>query len=320
MTPVEESAEPQVAVEVREIRAEADGVLTLALAPADGRPLPGWEPGAHVDLLIDDGVERQYSLCGEPGSLDRWEIAVLREPQGRGGSEFIHTAIKVGDRVCTRGPRNHFRLEKADSYLFIAGGIGITPIVPMLRRAIAAGVPWRLLYGGRSRPSMAFAEDLAALGERVEIRPQDEFGLLDLGLLDRPSPGTLVYCCGPEALLAAVEARCADWPSGALHVERFAPKEGALEGRMGGFEVRCELSGVTVRVEPDESIVEAVEREGIEVMTSCREGTCGSCETAVLEGTPDHRDSVLTDSEREAGDVMMTCCSRSLTPRLVLEL
>ncbi|MFF8970834.1 PDR/VanB family oxidoreductase [Streptomyces sp. NPDC014995] len=295
----------------------ADGVLALTLRHPLGEPLPAWEPGAHVDVVLGPGLERQYSLCGDPADRDAWRIAVLREPDGRGGSAYVHGRLGEGDKVRVRGPRNHFALLPAPRYRFVAGGIGITPLLPMLAAAEAAGAEWSLLYGGRSRASMAFTEELAAYGDRVTVAPQDETGLLDLGpVLDDLPEGTLVYCCGPGPLLDAVEARC---PSGALHVERFQPKEQPA-GEDAEFEVELAQSGRTLTVAPGVSLLDAVRAAGVEVLFSCTEGTCGTCETDVLEGTPDHRDSVLTPQERQAGETMMICVSRCRGKRLVLDL
>ena len=306
----------------------AEDVVELTLTPASGEPLPAWLPGAHLDLLLGNGLERQFSLCGDPDDARAWRVAVLREPGGRGGSAYVHDELVTGSRVRARGPRNHFALEPAASYLFVAGGIGITPILPMLAAADRAGADWRLLYGGRRRATMAFLDRLAAYGDRVDVRPQDETGLLDLdAALGTPSPGTLVYCCGPEPLLRAVEERCAAWPAGALHTERFAPaaRDGDGDADVAAepgeaFEVELAASGRTVAVPPGTSILAALEGAGLAVLSSCQEGTCGTCETGVLEGEPDHRDVVLTPAERAANDVMMICVSRSRSPRLVLDL
>ncbi|MFF7945315.1 PDR/VanB family oxidoreductase [Streptomyces griseorubiginosus] len=307
--------EAELVVERRE--PAADGVLALTLRHPLGDQLPAWEPGAHIDVLLGPGLERQYSLCGDPADRARWRIAVLREPVGRGGSAHVHEQVNQGDKVRVRGPRNHFALRPAPRYLFIAGGIGITPILPMLAAAEAEGAQWTLLYGGRTRNSMAFTEELSVYGDRVTVAPQDETGLLDLpSVLDGVPEGTLVYCCGPGPLLDAVEQRC---PAGLLHVERFAPKE-QEEGENTEFEVELAQTGTTVTVAPDVSVLDAVRASGVEVLFSCTEGTCGTCETDVLDGTPDHRDSVLTDEEREAGETMMICVSRCRGKRLVLDL
>ncbi|MFH8656012.1 PDR/VanB family oxidoreductase [Streptomyces afghaniensis] len=307
--------EDELVVERRE--PAADGVLALTLRHPLGEPLPVWEPGAHIDVVLGPGLERQYSLCGDPADRSAWRIAVLREPDGRGGSAHVHEQVRQGDKVRVRGPRNNFALEPAPRYRFVAGGIGITPILPMLAAAEAAGAEWTLLYGGRTRRSMAFGEELARYGDRVTIAPEDETGLLDLpSVLDDVPEGTLVYCCGPGPLLDAVEERC---PSGVLHVERFRPKEQETGGDTE-FEVELARSGRTLTVAPDVSVLDAVRDAGVEVLFSCTEGTCGTCETDVLDGTPEHRDSVLTPQERESGETMMICVSRCRGRRLVLDL
>ncbi|MFF4895079.1 PDR/VanB family oxidoreductase [Streptomyces sp. NPDC001068] len=296
----------------------ADGVVALTLRHPLGGELPEWEPGAHVDVLLGPGLERQFSLCGDPGDRTGWRMAVLLEPGGRGGSAHVHERLGVGAAVRVRGPRNRFRLEPAARYRFVAGGIGITPILPMLAAAEAAGADWTLLYGGRTRRSMAFTAELARYGaERVTVVPQDEAGLLDLDpVLDDVPDGTLVYCCGPGPLLDAVERRC---PAGVLRTERFRPKSPA--GRPEGeFEVVLGRSGRTLTVAPGVSVLDAVRAAGVEVLYSCAEGTCGTCETDVLEGEPDHRDSVLSEQERAAGETMLVCVSRCRGKRLVLDL
>ncbi|MEU8176646.1 PDR/VanB family oxidoreductase [Microbispora hainanensis] len=314
----------------------AEGVVLLSLVRPDGGPLPAWTPGAHLDLVLAPGLVRQYSLCGDPGDSSVFQVAVLREPDGRGGSAYVHDRLAEGDTVRVRGPRNRFGLAESPRYLFVAGGIGITPILPMIEEAARRGCDWRLVYGGRTRASMAFADRLTRDHPgRVELCPQDETGLLDLGaLLGDPRTDTLVYCCGPEPLLAAAQERCASWPTGALRFERFVPSarndaarndaaqgEGAGEGTAeDAFEVELALTGTTLTVPPGRSILEVVEEAGVAVLSSCREGTCGTCETAVLAGVPDHRDDLLTEEEREAGDIMFICVSRARSERLVLEL
>ena len=299
----------------------ADGVVRLTLTRADRGELPPWEPGAHVDLhLGEPAVVRQYSLCSSPDERDHYQVAVLREPQSRGGSSYVHDHLSPGDRVLVSTPRNNFPQVQARRYVFVAGGIGITPILPMIEAAERAGAKWTLLYGGRSAASMAFVPELATRGDRVALRPQDEWGLLDLaGLLGVPTPDTAVYCCGPEPLLRAVEELCGSWPAGALHVERFAPAKGVGHGPDTEFDVEFALSGVTLTIPPGRSIIEVATEAGVPVIYSCEEGTCGVCETPVLEGVPDHRDSVLTQAQRREGRCMMPCTSRARSARLVLD-
>jgi ferredoxin-NADP reductase len=302
----------------------ADGVVMLTLRDPSGRALPTWMPGAHVDLVLAPDLVRQYSLCSSPADPSHWRVGVLRDPNSRGGSAFVHDSVATGDRIRVRGPRNHFPLLRAPRYQFIAGGIGVTPLLAMIGDAEATGADWKLLYGGRTRASMAFVDELARYGERVTLWPQDEQGLLDLAsVLGSPDDSTLVYSCGPEGLLSAVEGACSTWPAGALHIERFAAKTAEPEVATDGpatFEVVCQRSGVTLQVASYQSVLEALEDAKVNVMGSCREGICGSCEAEILDGVPDHRDSVLSDEEKAANDVMMTCVSRSLTPRLVLDL
>ena len=305
-------------------RTPAEGVVELTLTSPDGSPLPAWQPGAHVDLLLEDGLTRQYSLCGDPSTPSEWKVAVLLERDGRGGSAFVHEKLAEGTTLQVRGPRNHFALEEAPRYQFIAGGIGITPILAMVRAAQASGADWQLLYGGRSRASMAYLDELRELGgdDRVTIWPQDERGLLDLdAVLGTPREDTHVYVCGPGPLLDAVESRCTTWPEGALHLERFeAATVEAPEDALATFEVECVQSGVTLTVTEDRTVFEVLEEAGVDVLGSCLEGICGTCEADVVEGVPDHRDSVLNSEERACGRTMMTCVSRSMTPRLVLDL
>ncbi|MEU9023086.1 PDR/VanB family oxidoreductase [Actinomadura sp. NPDC048394] len=298
----------------------ADGVVTLTLARPGGGRLPDWAPGAHVDLVLPNGLTRQYSLCGDRWDARTYRVGVLREPDGRGGSAFVHDELRVGDPVGIGGPRNNFRLVPSEQYLFIAGGIGITPLLPMARQAELLGADWRLLYGGRSRTSMAFLDELEPYGDRVTVVPQDEQGLLDLASwLPGEDPATKVYCCGPAPLLEAVEDRCAGWRPGLLRTERFVAREsGAV--RDEPFELELRRTGVTVPVPPGRSVLDAAGAAGASVLSSCRQGLCGTCETAVLGGVPDHRDSILDDDEREAGDCMFVCVSRSRSERLVLDL
>ncbi|MFE7790154.1 PDR/VanB family oxidoreductase [Streptomyces sp. NPDC057460] len=315
--------EPQLDLLVHRMTWEADGVLGIELTHPDGAPLPAWQPGAHIDVHTG-GQIRQYSLCSDPADLTHWRIGILREPASRGGSAHIHTQLRPGQTVRVQGPRNHFELDadnNAGRYLFIAGGIGITPILAMAREAARRAVPWRLVHGGRTRTSMAFGAELTALAElpggSVEFVPQDEQGHIDLDTLlgDLPAD-TQVYCCGPEPLLAAVEERC---PT--ARTERFAaPTAAPRDGEDTGFDVVCSRTGTTVQVGPDTSVLDALEGAGISVPSSCRDGICGTCETKVLEGTPDHRDFLLSDSEKAAGASMMLCVSRACTPRLVLDL
>lgn len=308
---------------VESVDVVAEDVVALTLVDPDGAALPPWTPGAHVDLLLDEGLVRQYSLCSDPADSRVIRVGVLRAPASRGGSVFVHERLAVGSTVRVRGPRNHFPLVSSPRYIFIGGGIGITPLLPMVAEAEAAGADWHLYYGGRSRSSMGFVGELERYGDKVTLVPQDESGVLDLdSILGDPRDDTLVYVCGPEGLLGAVEARCgASWPEGSLHLERFAAKE--IEAPSGGersFEVELAATGITLTVPPDRSVFDVLQDAGISVMGSCHEGICGTCEQVVLEGDVDHRDSVLSESEQAANDAMMICVSRCTSDRLVLDL
>jgi ferredoxin-NADP reductase len=306
---------------VREVQTAADGVVVLTLADPTGEELPAWTPGAHIDFVLGDDLVRQYSLCNTPSKQDVWRVGVLRAPDSRGGSERVHDTLAPGSIVRVRGPRNHFPLVASARYLFIAGGIGITPLLPMIAEADASGADWRLLYGGRERASMAFLNELARYGDRVKIVPQDEEGMLDLeSALGTPQPNTLVYCCGPEGLLGAVEKFCEKWPLGSLHLERFSAKPQEPAASDSAFELVLQRSGLTLQVPPDKTVLNVIREAGVSVLASCQEGVCGTCETEVIEGDVDHRDSVLDEEERASNEYMMVCVSRCRSPRLVLDL
>ncbi|WP_327722376.1 PDR/VanB family oxidoreductase [Streptomyces sp. NBC_00490] len=311
-----------VTLEISAKETVAEGVVALTLAHPAGARLPDWTPGSHIEVVLPGGTMRHYSLCGNRWDAYTYRIAVLREPKGRGGSAFVHDTLRPGDRIGVGGPRNHFPLAPSERYLFIAGGVGITPLLSMVQQAELLGAEWQLLYGGRTRASMAFHEELtAAHGERVHIAPQDEVGLLDLASwLGTPPPDTKVYCCGPAPLLAAVEAACAHWPPYTLRTERFTAAEQRAPVRDLPFDVELRRTGRTVTVTPDVSVLDAVRGAGANVLSSCEQGTCGTCLTPVLDGRPDHRDSILAEYERAANTCMFPCVSRSCDDRLVLDL
>jgi ferredoxin-NADP reductase len=319
------SDEDAQTLQVTSRRSLAADVVELALNDPGGNPLPEWSAGAHIDLILSgaEGEElvRQYSLSGSPHDRHSYRVAILREPNSRGGSRAVHDTIHVGTVVATRGPRNNFEFALAPRYLFIAGGIGITPILPMLAQADTAGADWRLLYGGRARASMAYLDELAAYGEQVIVHPQEEHGLIPLDtVLCEPVPNTLVYACGPTALLDAVTDRMISWPPRSLHLERFVPIERVAREPDRATTVTLARSGLTLQIPAGVSILDAVEAAGVNVLASCREGTCGTCETTILSGLADHRDSVLSPEEQDEQDAMMICVSRSRTDELTLNL
>ncbi|GGR95087.1 iron-sulfur protein [Streptomyces aureoverticillatus] len=309
----------------------ADGVVQLRL---EGRPLaalPAWAPGAHLDLVLPSGLVRQYSLCGDPEDTSSYTVAtrlIGPDEGGRGGSREVHEELREGAEVEVRGPRNRFPLvDDAASYVFVAGGIGITPILAMVRAVDAAGADWRLLYCGRSRASMPFLEELEKLGGgeggRVSVVAEDVSGRPDVGAFltgagtgagAGTEAGTAVYVCGPEGLMDAVAGAL---PEGCSpHLERFAPAASA--GGESVFEVELRRSGRTVTVGADTTVLAAVRAELPHVPYSCEQGFCGTCQHRVLEGEIDHRDELLTDGERD--DSMLICVSRARGTRLVLDL
>ncbi|WP_406478698.1 PDR/VanB family oxidoreductase [Streptomyces sp. NBC_01615] len=290
----------------------ADGVVQLRL---EGGELPRWEPGAHLDLVLPSGLVRQYSLCGDPEDTSSYTVATRLVEDGRGGSREVHERLREGMEVEVRGPRNRFALAPAPAYVFVVGGIGITPVLPMLR-AVQDRADWRLLYGGRTRASMPFLEEIEKLrGGHVTVVAEDEDGRPDLDALLADLPeGTAVYCCGPEGLMEAVEARMPDGAT--LHLERFAAHTSS-EGN-SSFEVELRRSGRTVTVAADSTVLAAVRAELPDTLYSCEQGFCGTCQQRVLEGEIEHRDELLTDTER--GDSMLICVSRTRGGRIVLDM
>ncbi|MFG2720362.1 PDR/VanB family oxidoreductase [Streptomyces sp. NPDC048416] len=292
----------------------AHGVVRLRLEARDGTELPAWEPGAHLDLVLPSGLVRQYSLCGDPGDRAAYTVATRLIEDGRGGSREVHERLQEGSELRVRGPRNRFPLVTAASYVFVAGGIGITPLLPMVRAAEAAGVPWRLLYGGRSRATMPFLDEVERFGARVTVVPEDESGLPDLAAYMANSPAdAAVYCCGPDPLMDAVSAALG--PGRPPHLERFAP--GAAPAGTG-FEVELRRSGRTLDVPADESLLSVLRAQVPGISYSCEQGFCGTCQLRVLDGEIDHRDELLTDAERDGS--MLICVSRCLGEKLVLDL
>ena len=308
-------------------RAEiAVNALLLELESASGEVLPAWPPGAHLDIHLPSGLTRQYSLCGAREDRSTYVVVVLREPHGRGGSEEIYRELGVGTEFISSTPRDHFRLVDASEYVLIAGGIGITPIKAMVDELRARGARWRLHYGGRSREHMAFVDELVDLGgDNVSIVPQDVDGLLAVpAIIGNLSPEAAVYCCGPAPLLDAVLTACAEaGASERLHFERFVPPTdgaGFVTDGDTAFEVELRSSGVTLQVPADKTLLEVVQSVLPDVPFSCTEGYCGSCESVVLDGEPDHRGSLMTPEEHDEERTMLICVGRSKSHRLVLDL
>jgi ferredoxin-NADP reductase len=308
---------------VRQMTWEAEDVLSVVLA-RDGEHVPEWTFGAHIDLIMQNDLIRQYSLCSDPTDRSQWTIAVLREPNSAGGSKFIHEVLRPGMTILASNPRNNFPLVEAEHYLFVAGGIGVTPLLPMAKFLDEDRRDWKMLYGGRRRASMAFRDQLSSLTSKVDIAPEDEFGLLDLrAAIESMPPDTAIYCCGPEPLIAALEAQCLASGREAPHVERFNARPAfATEiapGVTEEFELVLAKSDRRFTIPADKTISQVLAAERVFVPTSCTEGYCGVCETVVLEGIPDHRDDYLLPEVRATNTRMMVCCSRSKTPVLVID-
>jgi vanillate O-demethylase ferredoxin subunit len=309
------------------MRYEAEDVLSFVFQPLERPRIESIDPGSHVDVHLPNGLMRSYSLSNGPGHQDGYRLTVARDPASRGGSTFMHDSLKVGQILELSDPRNNFDLAcDAAMSVFFAGGIGITPFVPMLSRLNDLGRSWRLHYCVRTRARAALLRELEALaaagaGELLPNYDEDPSGMLDLekALAEIPADAH-VYCCGPTAMLTAFRAvaQTLGIPSACVHFEYFSSEvETATEG---GFTIVLNKTGGEILVQPGQTILHALTEHGLNVPYSCEEGICGACETRVLDGTPDHRDMILSDTEREESKTMMICCSGSKSPRLVLDL
>jgi vanillate O-demethylase ferredoxin subunit len=302
---------------------EAEDIFSFELIDPEGLQLPAFTAGAHIDVEVAPGIIRQYSLCNSPRERRRYVIGVLREPMSRGGSLRLHDEIKPGDRLNVGPPRNLFELAAdADRHLLIAGGIGVTPILCMAERLQHVGAPFEFHYAARSRRRAAFLARTGELGAHHYFDDAPEAGRLDLDrILADPSPRAHLYVCGPAGLINAVmtAAACFGWRDGQLHREFFASAaEPAAAG--GPFEIEIASTGLILTVPPSSSVVDILVNAGVSVPVSCEQGICGTCVTRVLGGEPDHRDSFMTAAEHARNDQFTPCCSRALSPRLVLDL
>lgn len=316
-------------LDIHAILDDAEGVRVFDLRRADGGELPAFTAGAHVDVVLDGGIVRQYSLCNAPGERHRYLIAVALDEPGRGGSRHLHMRVAEGDRLRVGVPRNHFELAPAPApSVLVAGGIGVTPLWAMAQALEAAGRPWELHYGVRTRAAAPLLERIEAFaaharhGRLALYRSREgECRRVDLAALMGAVPaGAHVYACGSPSMLEDYLAagRAAGVSPERLHLERFqAVAEAASEG---GFSLVLARSQRVIEVAAGQTILDALEAGGVRVRYTCREGICGDCETAVIEGEPEHRDAVLSDAERAANATMMICCSGSRSPRLVLDL
>lgn len=309
-------------VRIKAVVYEAEDILAYELRHVDEEALPPFTAGAHVEVPLENGLLRHYSLSNAPSETDRYVIAVARDRASRGGSRFVHETWRAGSIIRIGPPRNNFPLhEDAHHSLLIAGGIGITPILSMVRRLSALGRSWDLRYCVRTRRHAAFRDELRAMGSRVRFVFDQEprQAMLDIAATVGAAPaGTHFYCCGPASMMRAFEEATKGVPQGYAHCEYFSPK--AVAPASGSFTVELARTGLTLVVPEDKSILDVILEAGVAVAYSCQEGVCGTCEARVMAGVPEHRDSVLTESERASGKTMMICCSRSRGGHLVLDL
>lgn len=310
-----------VVVTGRRLEAADEDVVSLRLAAPDRRDLPRWRPGAHLDIELPSGRLRQYSLNGDPTSTREYRIAVRRIPGGAGSNE-MH-ALPVGTPLLVRGPRNAFPFaapgygSPARRVRFVAGGIGITPILPMMRLAETLGIDWSMVYTGRALDTLPFLDEVRRFGDRVTVRTDDRYGLPTAGeLLGGTGPGTAVYCCGPTPMVSSIAEMVRGIPEVELHSERFSAPP-IVNGEP--FEIQLGTGGAVIGVPADRSALDALLEHRPDQPYSCRQGFCRTCKVRVAAGVPDHRDHVLTPAERDHGDLLV-CVSRCAGGRLVLDL
>lgn len=312
---------------LRQTRLEADGIVSFELVSATGHALPAFSAGAHIDLHLPEQRVRSYSLVNDPAETHRYIIAVQREAQGRGGSAWMHTVPRVGDVLQASAPSNDFALaDSAAPAVFIAGGIGITPILAMLRRLTHVQRPWQLHYAARAPQQAAFVGDMQTLAAGCNTvslnfsgRNGNSGSRMDVGRIVAEAPTDAhLYCCGPARMIDEFLALTAGWPRAQVHTERFAASAAAATA--GGFEVVLNRSGRHLVVEEGKTILDALLDAAVSVQYSCTVGVCGTCRTRVIEGTPDHRDDYLSDDEKQCNDCVMVCCSGSHSKTLVLDL
>jgi ferredoxin-NADP reductase len=316
-------SESVLKVRVKRIGYEAESINSFELVSPDGGELPPFTAGAHIDLHLANGMIRSYSLVNDQNERHRYVIAVNNEAAGRGGSKLVHDSLRAGQVIEISYPRNNFTLhEEAAHSVLIAGGIGITPLLSMIRRLEVLGRSWELHYAARTRPAAAFLDDLNALRPPklyLTFDQEPNARMIDLASIVKSAPADAhIYCCGPVSMLEAFEAATADRPAGHVHVEYFKAKEKPAAD--GGFEIRLARSKQTIAVQPGQTILDALLSAGINVNYACSEGVCGTCETRLIEGTPDHRDLFLSREEQQASTSIMICCSGSKSPTLVLDI
>lgn len=320
------TAQETFQVRVVKKTAEAEGIASFELARLDGQPLPPFSAGSHIDVHVPGGITRQYSLCNASHEQHRYRIAVLRDAASRGGSAGMHDSVHEGDLLTISTPRNHFALHPAQHTLLLAGGIGVTPLLCMADRLARTGAGFALHYCTRSAERTAFASEISASPMAPYVHFHFDAGAAEQKLnlasvLAAPGADKRLYVCGPAGFIDHVvtTAQSMGWAQDRIHLEYFAAPAQDTSGNEG-FEVRIASTGKTYAIAPDVSIVEALRGQGIDILTSCEQGVCGTCITRVLEGEVDHRDMYLTDEEKASNEQFMPCCSRARSKLLVLDL
>lgn len=321
---------PEVAMSTFDVRVvkkvvEADGIVSLELRAVGDETLPAFSAGSHIDMHLPNGLVRQYSLCNAPGDSGRYIVAVLRAPNSRGGSAAVHETVAVGDILGISGPKNHFALLPAPRSILIGGGIGVTPLLSMADALYASGADFELHYCARSESRMAFREKLqnSPFSERVKFYFDDRGDLIEKNeLLGAPTVEVHLYVCGPAGFIEflTTTAKRLGWADRNIHFEFFAAPSTSNEGDSAPFQIEIASTGARLDVATGRSAADVLHEHGFEIPLSCEQGVCGTCMTRVIAGTPDHRDMFLTDEERISNETFMPCCSRSLSPILVLDL
>ncbi len=316
---------------VKTIRFETDDVISIELNPLGASPLPPFGAGDHIDLKLPNGLTKSYSLMNNPTESGRYVLGILKDPQSRGGSKWLHEQLRVGMHLEISAPSNNFPLqENAKHTLLIAGGIGVTPIIAMAHRLKALKASFEIIYAAKSKRSAPFQEAISSFGVPVHWHFDDEAsGPPDLHPLiqERVQKAACsrdecqLYACGPEPMLNAFLNACKDLSLKNANIERFKPVEVLASAQIKrAYTVVLKKSNKTIEVTPEMSLLQALRHHDIEVDTSCEEGVCGACETRVLSGEPEHLDCVLSDQEREKNTVMMVCVSGCKSERLELDL
>jgi ferredoxin-NADP reductase len=315
------SSDGLIEVRLTAIRYAARDTNLYEFTRLDGKPLPAYEPGAHIDVHLPNGIVRQYSLTEAKPQPESYTVGVKRDPASRGGSRYVHDELRVGKSLKISAPRNNFPLvENAPHVVLFAGGIGITPIWCMVQRLEQLGRPWTLHYACRARADMAFLRSLEAMtGAKFHFDDESGGKFLDVGALVAAAPKDAhLYCCGPTPMLKAFETATANWPREQVHIEYFTPKQEAA--KTGGFVVELARSGKEFAIPEGKSILQVLLDAGVDVDYSCELGICGACEQRVISGEPEHRDAILTEEEQASNTKVMICCAGCKSERLVLDL